>query len=370
MKVFPRFIVFTLILFKYFSCTDHFSQIFNNAYSKLSQFPEENTIYYSKDIKCSNINSNNIICLAYKNLYKISTGNNYQLLTDISDYSNKFYYELNLYKDENTNNVKCYVIYFKNQNELIFKYYQIDIDNNQNIYNEDYVYYNTSINPINSGINCHNNDTDNLFNCFYLNKNKEVIKMDININISTKSLTIESQTININNNNDISITNNTLIMSSLYRNKFKFFSCFNYTNTDSFSIYIQKGGAPPGDMGAPKRNLQPGGQSNSNPSDGGPNNEIELKNFTCENTEKMILFSIFKDECPNDMNCINQNNLNKLDFSIFYEAKPNNNQQNQQNPSFQLDIKNRSECTNLLFEENEKCSFFSLNMEILILRIC
>ena len=352
MKDYPRFIVFALIIFKYFSCADNFNQIFNDAYSKLSQLPDENTIYYSKDIKCSNANSNNIICLAHENLYKIEE-NNYQLLTNISDYSNKFYYELSLYKDDNANIIKCYVIYFKNQNELIFKYYQIDIDNNQNIYNEDYVYYNTSINPINSGINCHNNDTDNLFNCFYLNKNKEVIKIDININISTKSLTIKFQTININNNNDISITNNTIIMSSLYRNKFKFFSCFNYTNTDSFSIYIQKGGSPPGGMNGHRRNLQHGGQSNSNPS--GPKNEIELKNFTCENTEKMILFSIFKDECPNDMNCINQNNLNKLDFSIFYEAKLNN---NQQNPSFQLDIKNRSECTNLLFEENEKMFFF------------
>ena len=184
MKGISILIIFDIFLFKYILCIENIDQIFNNTYSKLSEITDENTIYYSRNTKYSNFNSNSGICLIGKHLYKFEGENNHQLLTDISDYKSYFYYELNLYKDENTNNTKCFIIYFKNQSELIFKYYQIDIVNNKININEDLIYYNTSMNPLNRGISCHNNDTNNLFNCFYINENKEVIQMNINLNIA------------------------------------------------------------------------------------------------------------------------------------------------------------------------------------------
>ena len=121
------------------------------------------------------------------------------------------------------------------------------------------------MNPLNRGISCHNNDTNNLFNCFYINENKEVIQMNINLNIANKDMTIQFETINIYSFTNIN--NNTLIMSTFYRNKFKFFSCFYDENTESFSIYVLK-----------STQMSTGYEEN---------------HFICEKKENIILFSIF-----------------------------------------------------------------------------
>ena len=82
MKGISILIIFDIFLFKYILCIENIDQIFNNTYSKLSEITDENTIYYSRNTKYSNFNSNSGICLIGKHLYKFEGENNHQLLTD------------------------------------------------------------------------------------------------------------------------------------------------------------------------------------------------------------------------------------------------------------------------------------------------
>ena len=63
----------------------------------MSQLPTESTLYFSRNIKCSSYNSTICICLVNESLYKIEGENKHVLLFKISDYSDSYYYELNLY---------------------------------------------------------------------------------------------------------------------------------------------------------------------------------------------------------------------------------------------------------------------------------
>ena len=139
---------------------------------------EGSTIYYSPTNKCSFYGYNQKICLENEKLKK----NGQELLT-ISNYSLSNYYELNLYKTNDDNGfIHCIITYFSDRNNLVFKYYHININNN-NYEQKDYSYYNTLLKPLNKGINCQAKDWDYQFICFYLNKDKDVVKMDIkNIN--------------------------------------------------------------------------------------------------------------------------------------------------------------------------------------------
>ena len=82
MKGISILIIFDFFLFKYLLCIENIDQIFNNAYSKLSEITDENTIYYSRNTKCSNFNSNSGICLIDKHLYKFDGENVHHLLTE------------------------------------------------------------------------------------------------------------------------------------------------------------------------------------------------------------------------------------------------------------------------------------------------
>ena len=191
---------------------------------------EGSTIYYSTNNKCSFYENNQKICLENEKLKK----NDHKLLT-ISNYSQSNYYELNLYKTNDDNGfIHCIITYFSDRNNLVFKYYHININNN-NYEQKDYSYYNTLLKPLNKGINCQAKDWDYQFICFYLNKDKDVVKMDIkNINNANNMLvvTIDFQIGKINNINNL-YEGNILIMSSLFKDKYKF-----HHHSEHHSFYI------------------------------------------------------------------------------------------------------------------------------------
>ena len=267
-----------------------------------------------------------MIIIFHKFIYFSIYVKNYFIKYRVSNYKSYYYYEINLYRDENENYTKCFLIYFKNQSELVFKYYQIDIVNNAINTNEDLIYYNKSMNPMNRGISCHNNDINLLFSCFYINENKEVIEMNNNLNIDNKDIAIEFKTINIYSFTNIN--NDTLIMSSFYRNKFKFFSCFYDDISKYFSIYALKGGRT---------------------------SVYEQKSFHCESKEKIIIFSIFDETCPSGQSWINHlDSLKNLNISLFYKTATGSGS----NMQILLNIKNIYECINLYFDEKEDIQFF------------
>jgi len=234
-------IIFFLIFFcKYILCQENLNEIFNTTYYKMSQLPVGSTIYYTRNMKCVSYNMTSSICLINGSLYKI-VGNDYHiLLTNITGYSDSFYYELNLYNDSDVDNYRhCIITHFLNKNHLIFKFYPININNNS-IDNTDFYHYNESLNPLNKGINCHTKDNGYRFTCFYLNKEMKVIQMEINTMNNTINTNITFKTAKIQNS--YNLNNNTFIMSSLYNNKFKLFSCYKCSENDYFNIYVKTNG--------------------------------------------------------------------------------------------------------------------------------
>ena len=268
MKTFQRIIFFLIFFCKHILCQENIDKIFDANYYKMKELPVGSTIYYTRNIKCASYNTNSSICLINGDLYN-SVGSNYHpLITTISDYSNSFYYELNIYNETDKEKMNCIITHFVNENELIFKYYSINIVNNS-FNTKDFPNYNISFNPLNRGINCHTRDMDYKFTCFYLNKNKKIIKIEIIYMNESDSVSATFQIFNTQISSLQNI-NNMLIMSSLYNNKFKFFSCFHFNGSDSFNAYAND--APPNDN---------------------TYNNFNTFIFKCENKEKMILFSVF-----------------------------------------------------------------------------
>ena len=108
--------------------------------------PVGSTIYYSATRKCVIYRRNSEICIDGEKLKSINE-NNDENNEDIETINNsgKNYYEINLFTQTDTNYINCMITYFENKNQLKFKYYQINI-NNQHDYNTDYTYYNESLN--------------------------------------------------------------------------------------------------------------------------------------------------------------------------------------------------------------------------------
>ena len=303
MKIISRIIFFFFIIFINIFCSEDINNILQDAYSKLSQLPTGSTIYYSKSIKCASYNQTSSICLINENLYKIDNNQEYILLLNISGYKDSFYYELNLYNDNNIH-INCLITHFLNKNELIFKYYTINFYDNS-ISNIDFTYYNESLNPINKGINCHTRDGPNnfRFTCFYLNENKNVIQMEINAIEGTNRVNSSFKEAVIRNNGVLN--NNTLIMSSLYKDKFKFFTCYQCTINDHITIYVKKQGNI--DFNGFIGNLN--------------NNNIQSYDFNCEDKDNMILFTVFKSICPifPNTNCNDYKDNTNLKY-VFCES--------------------------------------------------
>jgi len=240
MKIFQRIIFYLIIFCTYILCQENIDEILNTNNYKMKELPVGSTIYYTRNIKCASYNINSSICLINGNLYNSFGSNNHSLITTISNYSNSFYYELNIYNESDKEKMKCIITHFVNENELIFKYYYINIINNS-FRIKDFPNYNNSFNPLNRGINCHTKDMDYKFTCFYLNKDKNVIKIEIIYMNESDSIRITFKIIDIHPNSYYN--NNSIIMSSLYNNKFKFFSCFHFNSSSLFYAYAND--APP-----------------------------------------------------------------------------------------------------------------------------
>ena len=236
MKVFSRNILLLTISFITIISQDNIGDIVQKVYSQISKLPVGSTIYYSRNIKCSNYNSTSSICLINGSLYKTVGENNIFLLQNITGYSDSFYYELNIYNDS-MEYINCIITHFFNKSLVIFKYYYINIFNNS-FNHDDYTYYNKSMNPLNKGISCQTNDTIFNFNCFYINNDKNIIQMDIStINGTNKTECITKKAI-ISNKYNVFPDDNILIMSSFFKNKYKYFSYLYFNNVDSFSIFV------------------------------------------------------------------------------------------------------------------------------------
>jgi len=191
--------------------------------------PVGSTIYYSRNNKCAIYREDSKICLNGQDLYNKDA----KILT-IGNYLESNYYELNLFQTHN-DYINCIITHFLSKNKLEFKYYNININNNA--YEEkDYTYYNVSLKPLNKGINCQAKDEQYQFICFYLNNNKDVVKMDIKPIDNTYKVSIDFQVSGIYDSNVLN-RDDTIIMSSLFMDKYKFF----YPEGKfDFSIYVKQ----------------------------------------------------------------------------------------------------------------------------------
>ena len=252
--------IFSLFLF--------FETILKFIYSE--EPPVNSNIYYSRNYKCAVYKEDSKICLNDGCLVINPGPHKYEL--KFTNYSESNYYELNLYKDDNEN-INVIITYFLNKNELIFKYYHININNNNDYNQTDFTYYNESLKPINKGINCQTRDGDYQFICFYLNKNREVVQMDINPIDNTHYVSVEFQLAKIKNPDDLD-SKKTVIMSSLFNDKYKFYFP---TPNDRFSIYMRKNGIF---------------EFSDNPDNS--NNEIGQFEFNEDYSNKIFIFGVFK----------------------------------------------------------------------------
>ena len=293
MKTFSTIIFHTIILYTYVLCHENIDEIFNKTYINMLELPVGSTIYFSRNIKCASYNKTSSICLVNGNLYNL-VGSEYTLLTTISDYSDFFYYELNIYNETNKEKMNCIITHFVKENKLIFKYYSININNNS-FTTKDYQNYNNSFNPLNKGINCHTKDMEYNLTCFYLNKYINVIKIQVIYMMESNSVRTIFKNFDIQPNSYY-INNNSIIMSFLYNNKFKFFSCFLFNESVSFYAYAND--APP--------NVD-------------NYNNFRAFEFKCEKKEKMILFSVFKNK--NEISSYQfQKTANKENLYTFYKT--------------------------------------------------
>lgn len=200
-------------------CEVNITEIFYKSYSKLKYLPVESTIYYSRNIKCmSYVSNSTIYCLIYDKLYKTIEGKEYYLLTDIPNYSESYYYDITYVKYGNYKG--CLLYYFSNTNTVTI--YTLFESNNKMTTQNPFNYYNESMNPINNFINCHYLLTDDTIKCFYINKTKDLIKMDMKVNANSNSITATFTTAKFKDSNFID--NNTIIMTSIINdNKYKYF---------------------------------------------------------------------------------------------------------------------------------------------------
>ena len=337
--IISRFFFFLIFAFVKVKSQEDISQTLNSIYSQMSQLPIGSTVYFLRNIKCVNYDITSSICLVNDGLYKVSDNEHYKLLIKISEYSESFYYELNLYNESNINYKHCIITHFVNENQLIFKYYFInnEIDT---ISNTDFSYYNESLNPINKGINCHTQDMEYNFSCFYINKEKNIIQMDINPIYETNQTFNYFKTLNVGKKYIINA--NTLIMSFLFKNKFKYFSCNNYQANFGFHIYFNDG---------PSTNF---------------NNYQDIF-FKCKDGIKMVLFGVFDESCNNCQNYKELFNLDSLQLSIIYHKNNQNPMylmnriliaEGIDNPPPKFSLTNFQSCSNLFCMERENILLF------------
>ena len=287
--------------------------------------PVGSTIYYSTTSKCVIYRENSEMCIDGEKLKSINGNNNIDIET--INYSGKNYYEINLYNEANNNYINCIITYFETKNKLVFKYYHINI-NNYNDYNKaNYTYYNESLNPLNKGINCQARDMDFKFICFYINKNKEIIQMDIKPIDNSYNVSIEFQISRIHNSDALK-ENDTIIMSSLFMGKYKFF----YPNGNfDFSIYVKQ---------ATEFDFSSGSVNSIR--------QFEFYKNDNNNRNMYFTFAIFKVNSPNEFN----DYLNEQEKKILFFVLQNENQEVSQ--------KKNNRIPNLIFENKTNILFLKI----------
>ena len=309
------FIILYFIIIINATSLDNLDEIFDSIYSKMSMLPTGSTIYFSKTGKCSTDNNSPIYCLINENFYEVKE-DNYTLLGTIQNYSDNNYYELNIiYNYSGDSNTQYFIIYFENSDRIIFKYY-----NKNNCSQIDYYYYNTSLNPINKGINCRVlNDFEKIV-CYYLNKNNIIKEIEIKIQNETANLTGQFKTSNIRLNN-FTADNDTFIMTSVF-NKYNYFMCLDDNLNKSFAIFKEHF-----NYENHLRNLEnkaisidlPIIRSSNKFDDSNYFLDKNKINFECDIIGKLFLFAFVHKKnyygyCPNFLNEINSINLNLTFF--------------------------------------------------------
>ena len=269
-------IIKIILFFQYINilCEVNITEIFSSSFSKLKYLPVESTIYFSRNIKCmSYLSVSTSICLIYNKLYIKNEGTQYYLISEISGYSDSYYFDLTYIKYTNTL-TGCLLFYFTDSNNLVIDTYFVNSYNNGISYHNVFNYYNESMNPINNDINCH--QINEKLKCFYINKTKDLIEMDIIVIPTPKLVTATFKTAKFKDSNFIN--NNTIIMSSIINdNKYKYFLCSDYFQAKTFDIFMEKEG---------NLTFSPTNQDSVF-------NEFKKYNFDCENREKLLLFGIF-----------------------------------------------------------------------------
>ena len=362
MKAILRIIFLFYFSIIYIFCQENIDELFISTFKNMQKLPIGSTIYYSRNIKCTSFNSTSSFCLINNNLYINTNGDIKTLLLNISGYSDTYYYELNIYNETDENHRGCIITHFLNNVELIFKYYSINIINNT-YNNTDFNYYNVSMDPINKGINCHTKDIEFKFICFYINKDKNIIEMNINTINRTNMVYSLSKIVKTEENINF-IDNNTFIMSSLFKNKLKFFSCLICDMNYSFSIYVNK-----------NRNLDFNEIRFS--SNIIKNDDFKRFDFICNKDQNMILFTVFNYQNFPISNSMNVVNLIQFNVFIFQQIKLNKLRELQiielppipieeeEEFIFDINIKNKSDCEPLIFEEKENILFFKPKKQII-----
>ena len=149
-------------------------------------------------------------------------------------------------------------------------------------------------------------------------------------------------------------------MSSLYFDKFKFFSCYKCSE-DNFNIYVKRHG-----------NIKFG---NDNPgiSPGGNDNNIEKFDFKCDNN-KIILFAVLKANCHLEiLKCKDYKGFENKNLNIFYEENGFRvlegrliQRGGEWGGGNQFSLTNIETCSgkSLIFEEIENILFFQPNKAI------
>ena len=160
------------------------------------------------------------------------------------------------------------------------------------------------------------------------------------------------------------INDNTLIMSSFFELKNKFFSCFNKDESDSFNLYANKKG---------NFKFSNGDLSTSS------NNIFQKFDFNCSNKENIIFFVVLKDECGQNSDtsnifCGSIGGLADRYFYTFIQEVENSelnfiNMNDFSEPKFEaieniLFFQPLKGITNFLFEENKDNNYNIFNTNL------
>jgi hypothetical protein len=299
-SLFQNFLAIFVLFMQNTICKSDLNEILNSVYNKMKLISHGNTIYFSRNGKCTNGDSTPLFCLVDNKLYKV-VENNKEIVLDIPNYNPEFYYELNIFGKKDNKNVTCIITYINDNNEIKFLsynindliQYSINIEHSLNISMEK---------PINKYINCQK-VLDSKLVCFYRNKDSVIQKIEFNLNSNFN----KAYSSNIVHDfrvkyDDVSISDDDFIIFSYLINKIKYILCPNSNKYDDFRIYFKKN--------FPYQNTNDEVISIIN---------LDKPDFSCKNnTEKLLsLLFINSMKTVEEMVKVQENNKNEVNFFYF-----------------------------------------------------